>query len=187
MRPKERGTDAQDQDRHRGRDRAEQARALGLDIPGRESDEDHSSALGSGRSHGISLISFFTCQVKNWYTLLSRKSQHFCTRIDSSKTAGAQFLRAEWKAVGSGAASRAAGGGGALPQRPSPPTQADSGPPPTCLSACLGQPTPSCYLSGPPDPNSPGRPRGWCTAARHSRSPSSPGERLRGTSTLNSV
>lgn len=36
MRPKERGTDAQDQDRHRGRDRAEQARALGLDIPGRE-------------------------------------------------------------------------------------------------------------------------------------------------------
>lgn len=108
MRPKERGTDAQDRDRHRGRDRAEQARALGLDIPGRESDEDHSSALGSGRSHGISLISFFTCQVKNWYTLLSRKSQHFCTRIDSSKTAGAQFLRAEWKAVGSGADSHSA-------------------------------------------------------------------------------
>lgn len=29
MRPKERGTDAQDQDRHRGHDRAEQARAWG--------------------------------------------------------------------------------------------------------------------------------------------------------------
>lgn len=53
--------------------------------------------------------------MKNWYIVLSKKSQHFRTQIDSSKTAGAQLLCAEWKAVGSGAASPAAGGGGALP------------------------------------------------------------------------
>ena len=66
------------------------------------------------------MASFFTCQVKNWYIVLFKKSQHFRTRIDSSKTAGAQLLRAEWKAVGSGAASRAAGGAGALPTAPFP-------------------------------------------------------------------
>lgn len=104
------------------------------------------------------MASFFTCQVKNWYIVLFKKSQHFRTRIDCSKTAGAQLLRAEWKAVGSGAASRAAGGGGALPTAPFPSHPSGLWPAPYCLPACLGQPTPSCYLSDPPGRNSPGRP-----------------------------